>query len=249
MEGKKTQKHKIMTTIIQDQSKIVDKIKRLFRLSASPNENEAVQAATKAQQLLLQHNLSMSDIYKEDGGETVEYEVEIFLNIPMWKRSLTFGVATSNLCVPIVKKEKDGDGRFRKRVLFVGRQENVVVAGLLYVYLKNEVDRLSKLTKDTSLTYRTSFKLGCAKRVSQRLAENYQNNKKYGIKTSPSENVSALVVSDLYQKNADEIQLYLEKENIKKGRKIASKIQSNVAAAYYEGVEAGNKISLNKQIG
>ena len=227
-----------MTTTIQDQSKIVDKIKRLFNLSASPNENEAMQAATKAQQLLIQHNLSMSDVYKEDCG-TVEHEVEIFKNIPTWKKVLIFGVATSNLCAPIIRTRKDNENLIRQ-VVFVGRPHNAVVAGLLYEYLKNEVERLSKST-----TYRTSFRLGCSKRVSQRLGENFEKNKKYGI----SSNISALVVSTLYQKNAEEIQRYLEKKKVKKGRKVAPKIRSNAAAvAYYEGMEAGNNINLNKQI-
>lgn len=240
-----------MATTIQDQSKIVDKIKRLFKLSSSPNENEAMQAASKAQELLIQHNLSMSDVYK-DGfcGEVIEHEVEVFKNIPTWKRALIFGVSESNMCAPIVRS-KNVDGSILRRVVFVGRPENAVVAGLLYDYLKNEVERLSKLTKDTSLTYRTSFKFGCAKRLYQRLIENFENHKKYGIKseTSPDNNVSALVVSTMYQKNANEIQLYIETGNIKKGKKSKVKIRNHTAAtAYCEGMKAGDKISLNKQI-
>jgi hypothetical protein len=240
-----------MTTTIQDQSKIVDKIKRLFKLSASPNENEAMQAASKAQELLLQYNLSMSDVYKEGFFDKItEHEVEVFKNIPVWKRALMLGVSNSNMCAPIIRSKKVDD-RILRRVVFVGRPENTVVAELLYDYLKNEVERLSKLTKDTSLAYQTSFKLGCAQRVCQRLIENFENHKKYGIKseTSPDNNVSALVVSAMYQQNDVEIQLYIENGNIKKGKKRKVKIRNHTAAtAYCEGMEAGDKISLNKQI-
>ena len=44
---------------------IVDRIAKLLALANSPNEHEAAAAATKAQELLLEHNLYLEDIKSE----------------------------------------------------------------------------------------------------------------------------------------------------------------------------------------
>ncbi|MDP3427015.1 MAG: DUF2786 domain-containing protein, partial [Humidesulfovibrio sp.] len=49
--------------------RILAKIRKLLSLSKSDNEHEAATAAAKAQELLSQYNLSMSDIPADDDGK------------------------------------------------------------------------------------------------------------------------------------------------------------------------------------
>jgi hypothetical protein len=49
--------------------RIIDRIRKLLSLAKSDNEHEAANAAAKAQELLSQYNLSMSDIPTDDDGK------------------------------------------------------------------------------------------------------------------------------------------------------------------------------------
>jgi hypothetical protein len=111
-----------MTTTNQDKSKIVARIKKLLKLSQSSNENEALRAALKAQELLVFHNISLSDIDNEDNN-VIEHKVETFGNIPMWKKALLFAIASSNFCVPIVKPL----GEKRKCVFLLVNQQTLLL--------------------------------------------------------------------------------------------------------------------------
>lgn len=51
-----------------EQSKILEKIRKLLRLSRSDNEHEAAAAAAKAQQLLSEHNLTVGNITPEQAA-------------------------------------------------------------------------------------------------------------------------------------------------------------------------------------
>jgi|LakMenEpi03Aug12_release.lakeMendotaPanAssembly.Ray.scaffolds.fasta_scaffold01545_13 hypothetical protein len=233
-----------MTTTNQDKSKIVARIKRLLKLSQSLNENEALRAALKAQELLVFHNISLSDIDNEDNN-VIEHKVETFGNIPMWKKALLFAIASSNFCVAIVKPL----GEKRKCVFFVGKPANSIVAEILYSYLRNEIQRLARLSVDKSHTYKTNFMLGCAVRISQRLQEELKQQEENGIHSGPDCSVSAIVVSSLHKKNTAEIEVYLESKKVKKGRKNKPQIKDTASAiAYRDGFDAGDKINLNKQI-
>jgi hypothetical protein len=47
--------------------RIIDKIRKLLRLASSDNEHEAAAAAAKAQALLSEYNLSMTEVAEQDG--------------------------------------------------------------------------------------------------------------------------------------------------------------------------------------
>jgi hypothetical protein len=51
-----------------DHARIIEKVRKLLALSLSDNEHEAASAAAKAQELLSEYNLSMSDIPAHDPG-------------------------------------------------------------------------------------------------------------------------------------------------------------------------------------
>ncbi len=50
-----------------DHERIIEKVRKLLALSQSDNEHEAATAAAKAQELLAEYNLSLSDIPADDG--------------------------------------------------------------------------------------------------------------------------------------------------------------------------------------
>jgi hypothetical protein len=100
---------------------IINKIKKLLALSHSPNENEAMVAAQKANELLIKHNLSLGDIC----GKDVIFSKEIIYTYKRacsWKNQLIAGVAYLNFCIAYEVRLNNGLGA----AIFYGREANVI---------------------------------------------------------------------------------------------------------------------------
>src|SRR5439155_27189213 len=79
-----------------DITPVLTKIKKLLALSASSNPNEAALAAAKAQELLMQHNLTMSQV--ETHGESKYGEAFVKTGSRVWRRLLLAVIARNNFC-------------------------------------------------------------------------------------------------------------------------------------------------------
>lgn len=129
---------------------LIDTIQRLLALSGSPNEHEARAALAKAQELMLRHQLSMSDVEREEvsrGGYTEE---------PIWdgrrapmEMEFVVSILTRFFCVCAYREGQRIPGRRRKpsrriewTVRIFGRPDQVAVARHVYVYLSRTFRRL-----------------------------------------------------------------------------------------------------------
>lgn len=82
-----------------NEEKIKEKIRKLLRLSQSSNENEAKAAMAKAQELLMQHKLSMADVSGEK-SEVKELKTGIYYSRQkdLWRAYLIQAIS-KNYCV------------------------------------------------------------------------------------------------------------------------------------------------------
>lgn len=242
----------------EDKAKLLDRVRKLIALSTSPNENEAALAAEKAQALLAEHKLSMDEVLKEDSTPVELYHdhTERTDSRP-WRRVIGMWCAKMYFTQYYFSFKKElsatrGNGYIRYDVHnFVGQEQDVLVAKMLFLYLSATVEQLA--TKNAlrqpvkkRASYRTSFLHGCAQRLSARIHERIEAAKRGEIKTEAGKNLPALL--DLYQTAEERNNAYLKKQM---GRALATHRRrgklNNIDGAL-DGREAADRISLDKQL-
>lgn len=230
-------------------SKVLDKIRKLLALTASPNENEAAVAATKAQQLLLQHKLTMADVDAEMGTEeepvthsTVDMGVGPF-EVYRWALALASGVCQATFCNYVWHKgfvTRHGVVG-RKCVSFIGRPLDVEAAKELYTWLGTQIYRMglesiSERPLGTDATrWRNSFLDGCALRVERRLAELVHEQ------AHDSDKVTAIVRTS-EQDNED----YRQRTWTRMSKARVNSAQRRDAEAMARGYAAGDTVAIHR---
>jgi hypothetical protein len=224
-----------------DLEKVADKIKKLFALAQSPNEAEAMAAFAKAQELLTRYNLSMTDLADSTPEEVEEQIIAQSSRRVYWQENLLDAVATANYCHCFVRK----NGIDAKQMM-LGRPVNIKSAKLQFEYLVEAVERLANLANGDR-AFKNAFKLGASQRLSTRITEGMERQKKEGINTNDQqESVSAIVVRSLYEKLDAEIKAYIA-DNLKiKTRSTRPSCSSS--EGFFAGQSAGDRVSLNKQV-
>lgn len=202
---------------------IIEKIKKLFALSNSPNEAEALLAMEKANHLLKEYNLSLSDIKEDNRFSLIEESYSTSQRERSWRKVLINIVCKANFCTLVQYNS------YKKTELrIVGKKHNILVAKEMIQYLEATIERISK---EVSGTYRNSFKLGIVTRLAERLKE---------IENKDDPECKALVV----QENSA-IKQYLSEQNFTNQ---VEKYHPSNSSAYYQGLKAGSQISLNSQL-
>ena len=238
----------------KEQKEILEKIKKLLRLSdvkrgATPAE--AATAAAKAQALLLEHNLVMEDIgdleehLKDDkiGSECVDLEATY--QTSRWHACLMSRISKPLFCRAIYIAAKAG--KAGKMVLF-GKKSNVEVVKYFYSYLHQVIDQMAlehregwkkkmdeagkKYIPDESSRVRIDFCLGAVSTVGDRLDEQYKKQ------TTASSTSTALVLVSDTALDAAVKTVFNKTAPVKTGRQVDG--SSRLA-----GRIAGNKIPLN----
>lgn len=110
---------------MKDIEKIITKIKNLLDLANNnPNENEALAASLKAQELLAKYNIEMADVKDAEffKKEIVEQEADLGKNqSKKWKVILASVIANNFYCKVFTRNKG-------KKVFFYGYQKDVEVA-------------------------------------------------------------------------------------------------------------------------
>lgn len=115
----------------RDNGKIIDKVKKLLALTGSPYADEAEAAMLKAQELLLKHGLTISEVetaekptVKEVAGE----EVSTGRKRSAWWEKILAGIIGDNFrCIAYYRRKKPG-------FYFLGLKEDVEVAKEVFSY-------------------------------------------------------------------------------------------------------------------
>lgn len=124
---------------MQDET-IMLKIKKILDLANNnPNENEALAASLKAQELLVKYNIKMIDIENEDFSvrKIVEQEASLDSASKKWKKFLAPVIANNFYC-KILLKGRSG------RIFFYGYEKDVEVAKEVFVTLFNLGNKLAR---------------------------------------------------------------------------------------------------------
>src|SRR5689334_15056227 len=166
-------------TATHEIDRVVERIKKLLALTASQNPNEAALAASKAQELLFRHNLSMAMVEAATEGGNSAYVADRFDSGGWmdWRRRLLAAVARNNFCRGVSYQGTRDVG-------IVGEPHNVLVVKHLYAFLVRELMRLAELeaaeqpglSPDDARSWKRSFFQGAVRTIAHRLTEQRQRD-------------------------------------------------------------------------
>ena len=128
---------------MSNEEKILDKIKKLLSLATSPNENEAKMALMKAQELMIKHNIENIDpnnVKEYEKAKNVIYKDIIQKGRILWYESSLATVIAKNFKVTSFLA---GSGE-RRRMIFMGLEEDVYIADYVYNYAFNIMKKIAK---------------------------------------------------------------------------------------------------------
>ena len=240
-----------------NEEKLIEKIRKLLALAESPNEYEAQLAAEKAQALLAEHNLSMSQISDRRSEDEFEMDGELMTLSRPWRRRMAGAVARMYFCKYFYEfvyqdapNRSCGYIRYDKHC-FVGARHNVEIAKIMFEYLESAVERMASEGARTVPSrersrYVTSFRYGAVGRVTARIYERIEEAKRGGmIKTESGTTLPAL--ASLYDRTQRELEKWV---NIHLGElsRSRSTTPGTHGEGYRDGKAAGDKIGLDAQV-
>lgn len=153
---------------------IIEKVRKLLEIATHPatNVNEAATAATRAQELLFKHKLSLADIELESGEKTEEVSRDAVdqegSRHSEWRNTVMSGLAHGLFCRSILSYGRNADGERVARTILVGKPSDIQTLKYLYGYCCNEINRLcSEQASGRGTRYANSFRLGAAMAIYQ----------------------------------------------------------------------------------
>lgn len=120
-----------------EKEKVIDKIQKLLALATSPNEHEAKLAADKANEILIQYNLTMQEVDRQMS----EYETNDVFHSARVLQEETFvcSILKGFFFVDVIYKKRLRQGT---TVCLIGEATNVQVAAYVRSFLINSFKRL-----------------------------------------------------------------------------------------------------------
>ncbi len=211
------------------------------------SEGEAFQAAKMVKKLLMEYNLSMSDIEDEDEKSSINIKQSMDFSSAdeygnYWKKNLMAIICENHLCNVYVR----GNGK----MFIIGAEENVAVVKEFYLYLIKVFRRLSlesfnkaqnnamvngrRYTEHGRRKYMRSYLEG----VTYGLDQNYQSMK-------PTSEETGLMVC-----HNQAIEDFLKNGNfhINEGKQRKRRKPDIMADAFLDGEKDGRNVSLNQQL-
>ena len=234
----------------EEKESVLKRIQKLLKMSIEngASENEAMFAADKAQKLLQEHNLSITDIKDDSQAEPIESE-DVEVDRDLWKGYIRTATAKLYFCKTYTHVKLDKYYKKVKIFTFVGRKSNRMVATEMCKYFINTVDRLADEefrevpgNRATINRMAHAFKQGAASKLSGRLRKRYEEIAPEYI---PQGNPDGLPV--LYKNEQKAITTWLEQKGIKL-RSAKSRMSIRDRVAYSRGSEKGDGIGINTQI-
>jgi len=158
---------------------VLSKVRKLFELSNSPNENEAALAAVKARELLARYNLSIADLPTDDSSSPLaptEVSVRVGKAVRSWVKGLLLHVAEGFDCQHIIRRRQSSG----TVLSFIGTPADAEVAiytfQFLYRQLHSFVERaLPRLRREnkgwTAVALRSAYLDGAVTRIGERFRE------------------------------------------------------------------------------
>ncbi len=221
---------------------VVSKVRKLFELSRSPNENEAALALVRAREMLSKYHLSMADLTVEEMQGSLEVtsaSVEAGIVLRVWVKALLFHVAKGFECENLIQRRHNS----APLVTFIGTAEDVQVALEAFQFLFRELNGLADravpaLKREvrgwSAASLRYAYLEGAVTRIGERFEEETQ-----AVRTVEGEKCRDLVVV-----KDDLIQRYLHK-TFPGMTRLYHKPRTVSAHAYEKGYHDGGSLPLN----
>lgn len=158
---------------------IFSKVRKLFELANSPNENEAALAVSKARELLARYNLSVADLPTDDMNSVLaptEASVRVGKAVRNWVKGLLIHIAEGFECQHIIRR-RHGSNTI---LSFIGTPADAEVAvytfQFLYRQLHSLVERsLPRLKREnrgwSTAALKSAYLDGAVKRIGDRFRE------------------------------------------------------------------------------
>lgn len=238
-----------------ERDKVIERVRKLLALSANnPSENEAASAAAKAQQILIEHNLSIAEVKDHETAEEEDFEIVPVANTPSapWRRFLGAAVGELYFCKYFYTTTYVPGKQAKRDVhTFVGAKHNIAVATLMFVYLHKTVSRLARTgatanPQSNVSAYVTTFRASATIRLCQRIKEKITAAKSGTLKSTTGANLPACL--DMYEHAAAKAQSTLAAM----GTAITTKkvkLSNLDGRAWNDGFNAANEIGLEAQVG
>lgn len=226
---------------------VLDKVKKLLRLSTSSNAHEAACAAAKAQELIDRHQLTQAVLEDEHGAGSVPHDEPIhkFDDAPLdqpkrldyWRQRLASVLARANACRIYMR---------RPHIFLVGRPSDAETVRYLYAWLSADVMRLAEVNgAGKGVTWRNNFRIG----VVDGIAEQLRAQRAAFIRTSRAEaqdNPQALMRVDQalarLDQRANDVEVWVRTHmNLRAGSASYSNYDSQAREA---GRRAGRDLTL-----
>lgn len=223
---------------MSEQDKIIEKIKKLFALSASPNEHEAGLAMQRAYELMEKYEVSITEIEREQSAFTkAQFRAS---RTETLEQKYVLQILIDHFYVRIIHME--GLKAFGKNYCIVGKKHNVILAYHVYTFLSETFKRLwrtngsklirKKMKPKRRNKIRESYYFGLHRSLDQKLIDKRNALQAEGI-------VLASDSADLeeFLKNL------LPDMHVKE-----EKIEARDFAAYEKGMADGSTVEINKPI-
>lgn len=240
---------------------IVDRVRKLLALAARPGTpEEAALAAERAAEIALKYNVQQSELEASQqeayiSNRTVHGEYVANCKMSL-ERDLMNAVAHNTFCRVVFFKE-DNNHCWAD---VIGQEGNIEIVRYLYTYLIRTIDSMHRslyrrLLQEQAIRHSNgdydeeplpgeskhcrSFRMGAIDVVRARLAAQRRE-----AETAPitGEATMALVVHKDAEVEEALARLYPNLRSLKKGRGIGDQ------SAYFQGMEAGHSIALNKAV-
>jgi len=123
---------------------IVSKIKKLLSLATSPNAHEAALAATKANELLVRHNLDMQSIASGVDSDLDDYKNSMIYQKPRlaFEAHWVMQIVQTHFFVTVVFKSARRLTKNDAYIYIVGKKTNVQVATFTFEFLIGKYKQL-----------------------------------------------------------------------------------------------------------
>jgi hypothetical protein len=230
-------------------AKVLDLVRKLMAKAndSAVTEAEAMLYAEKANALLAEHNLAISEIETEAVGPEFITDTTMTESAP-WVRTLANSTAQLYFCSYYYTYNH---ASFKDMHRFVGAPHNVEVAKMMFMYLFETVRRLAKQgaermpTRAEKISYIASFKIACAARLGQRIRERIAALRKGEAKGTDGKNLPAL--NNLYEETQRLLKAFLE-QAVPDMRNKSQRMQARHFQGAMEGRTAGGNIGLDAQL-
>lgn len=238
---------------------IIERVRKLLRLSESTNENEAQLALAAAQRYANEYALDLACLATGEEEKQEEY-VKEDIATGTSRRSVTHNYVCWILQNHFnVKVLNSGQTRFfGVQIHLIGQKTDVEIAKYVYGYLTHtfmELWRDYKAKNNTPTTLRDSFLYGCYNGLNKKLADSKENDKKEKF-----DGVERILGADSRNQAESKYALMVIKKKdglenavcsfFPKLRKGGSRgYRNHNSSVFNDGVSSGSRISLNKAIG